>query len=91
MREYLLARVRPYWGRMTPSHSARFGAAIGSVAYIAVGPIAVLIGLPERFRKADPVVHFATIEDVNRALAAIHERQQRAATPPGTENPYLGE
>jgi hypothetical protein len=80
----------PYVGRMSPSHMAGFGAAAGSVGYFAIGPVAVIVGLPKRFRKADPVVHYASIDDVNRALAAIHEQQRRAATHPRNGNPFLG-
>lgn len=79
MIKQLLAILTPHAGRMTPSHAARFGAAVGSVGYLAMGPFALIIGLPKRLQKADPPP--PSLDDFNRALAAAFEAAMAQDSP----------
>ncbi len=60
-------------GRFSASDSARFGRMVGPVGYFAVGPAVLLVNLPRRFVKADPI---RSIFDLNKHL---RERAQAAA------------
>ena len=73
----ILRRLRPLlaWGRWSPGETTRFGAALGSVGYIAVGPVAVLFSLPAALRKADPVV---SLFDLNAHLRELAEASARS-------------
>lgn len=63
-------RLPVAWGRWSPAQSARFGSAVGSVGYLAVGPVIVLVSLPRRLRVEDP-----TLIDLNEHLRQLHERR----------------
>lgn len=70
----MIRRLRPFFavGRWTPRQTTAFGAYLGSVGYIAVGPLAVVFNLPERFQVADP-----SLFDLNAHLREL-ERQRDA-------------
>lgn len=46
--------VRPHLGRFTPRQLSMVAELLNPPAYLAVGPVLILLDLPKRFQKQDP-------------------------------------
>ena len=62
--------LTPHLGRFTEAQVERLGASMFSCGYFAIGPIIVLLDLPERFRLPSEEI---SLDEINAHLRAAAE------------------
>ncbi len=67
---YLRAAIRPRVGRLSPSQLRFVGENLDPVAFLAWGPVMVLVDLPKRLQKQDPP---PSLETLNAGFQVIAE------------------
>ncbi len=66
-----LRYITPRVGRFTETQVARLGAAMFSCGFFAIGPVIVLVDLPERFRVPEEEISLAEINEHLRQKVGV--------------------